>query len=90
MINVTKIVQTCGACPSQWSGRTDNGQYLYVRYRWGFLRVELDGDTIFEQTLGDGLDGVLDFDDLVQHVGHLIDFSKAEWVTERKDLHEPL
>jgi hypothetical protein len=96
MINVTKIIETCGGCPSQWNGRTDDGQYLYVRYRWGFLRValglsvmvELDGDDIYGEQIGDGLDGVMDFGELTQRLGHLLDFSKAEWVASRQELYK--
>lgn len=33
MIKVTEIRRTCIACPSQWSGRTDTGEYVYIRSR---------------------------------------------------------
>lgn len=32
---ITKAVQTCTACPSQWDAWTLEGQYLYLRYRGG-------------------------------------------------------
>ncbi len=32
---VSEIKRTCGACPSQWEGRLDDGRFLYVRFRWG-------------------------------------------------------
>jgi hypothetical protein len=88
MIKVTKIIETCGACPSQWSGRTDDDKYLYIRYRWGFLRIELEGDTIFEGTFGDSLDGVMTFEELVEHTAQEIDFSEAKWVASREEVHE--
>lgn len=34
---VTELTQTCEACPAQWSGRTDDGCHVYIRYRWGRL-----------------------------------------------------
>jgi hypothetical protein len=40
MINIVKMVETCGGCPSQWEGWDDEGAYYYFRYRWGYLRVD--------------------------------------------------
>lgn len=40
MINIVKMVETCGGCPSQWDGWDDQGVYYYFRYRWGFLRID--------------------------------------------------
>ena len=84
MVAVTKIVETCGGCPSQWSGRTATGQYLYIRYRYGELRIELDGDVILQQSVGDDLDGGMDFADLVQHTGNILDFSDTNWVDQKE------
>jgi hypothetical protein len=39
VIDVTELAQTCGACPSQWEGRTRDGGHIYVRYRHGQLRI---------------------------------------------------
>ena len=64
MIEVKEIDQTCIACPSQWEGTTVDGEELYIRYRWGMLRIDLDGETIFEQQLGDGLDGWIEWEDI--------------------------
>jgi hypothetical protein len=66
-LTVVELEQTCGACPSQWEGRTDDGRYVYIRYRWGFLRLgvgytfwaAVGADTWGEQ-IGDGLDGSMD------------------------------
>ncbi len=70
-IVVTELEKTCAMCPSQWSGRTDDGRHVYVRYRWGHLQVgfgatptaAVDDDTI-SLVLGDSLDGWLDEDEL--------------------------
>lgn len=32
---VARAVQTCGGRPSQWDAWTDQGQYLYLRFRHG-------------------------------------------------------
>jgi hypothetical protein len=37
---IVKAVQTCWACPSQWDAWTDEGQYLYLRFRHGVGTVE--------------------------------------------------
>ncbi|MGI5288046.1 hypothetical protein ACQEVF_32540 [Nonomuraea polychroma] len=39
-IVLAKVVQTCAACPSQWDAWTVDGQYLYLRYRFGVGTVE--------------------------------------------------
>jgi hypothetical protein len=36
---VSKLIQTCKGSPSQWEGLTDDGQFIYVRYRWGCLSI---------------------------------------------------
>lgn len=39
-ITIARAVQTCLAVPSQWDAWTDNGQYLYLRYRFGHGTVD--------------------------------------------------
>jgi len=34
-----KLKRTCWACPSQWEGKTENDEWVYIRYRWGTFRV---------------------------------------------------
>ncbi|MEU4578960.1 hypothetical protein [Nonomuraea sp. NPDC023979] len=49
MIVLTKVVQTCYACPSQWDAWDADGRYYYLRYRFGVGTVEMqpgpDADT---------------------------------------------
>ncbi len=40
-IVVTTLTQTCSACPSQWEGRTADNRAVYIRYRHGYLRIEV-------------------------------------------------
>lgn len=71
MTHVVDVIQTCGACPSQWEGRTSDGRVVYVRYRYGWLKVGF-GDTLeaavddhtIGLALGGGYDGVLSFEEL--------------------------
>ena len=75
VVKVSSIRKTCYACPAQWEGLTDDGRHVYVRYRWGWLTVQvasapgkgidyLRGPFLVEQRLGDDLDGTLSYDDL--------------------------
>jgi len=60
--------QTSPACPSQWEGETAEGEDLYVRYRYGNLRVDIGGETAFSDSVGDGLDGTISWEEVVSHV----------------------
>ena len=60
---------TCEACPSQWEGITDDGQEVYIRYRWGHLSVRVNGAEIFSRQIGDGFDGVLTTTDMLAITG---------------------
>jgi hypothetical protein len=39
-IIIVRVVNTCVAAPAQWDAWTNEGQYLYLRYRHGIGRVE--------------------------------------------------
>ncbi|MEV8639382.1 hypothetical protein AB0395_47795 [Streptosporangium sp. NPDC051023] len=39
-IRLAKVVETCSACPTQWDAWTVDGQYLYLRYRYGMGTVD--------------------------------------------------
>ena len=80
-MKIVKVTQTCYACPSQWDAWVDNGDRIYVRYRWGGLTItyfgqdsKLDGDLIFSSRVGDGLDGVLEYNELRELTEHIIDW----------------
>lgn len=56
------VEKTCPACPAQWEAKTDDGKSVYVRYRHGGLRIDVDGETKFMwQHPSDGWDGVMSF-----------------------------
>ena len=57
---VDNLVKTCSACPSQWEGTTKCGKSIYIRYRWGSLTLDIDGETIYSSSKGNSLDGYLD------------------------------
>ena len=66
------IKQTCSACPSQWEAKTVNGRPVYIRYRSGWLTVQMGEvgdevitvakkDPLLKIKLGDNLDGHIVF-----------------------------
>lgn len=36
-----KIRKTCAAVPTQWEGTLDDGRYVYFRYRFGQLTIDV-------------------------------------------------
>jgi hypothetical protein len=88
MYTIDKIIETCNACPSQWSGRTTENEYLYVRYRWGWLRVEVNDQEILSKKCGGPLDGYMDFEELVEHTATLLDFSNVKWVESASEVED--
>ena len=65
-MRIIELKQTCYACPSQWEGKTLYDQRVYIRYRWGYLSIEVDGEEVYGRQLGDGLSGVLSEGKLIQ------------------------
>lgn len=67
---IARLEQTCDACPSQWDAWTEDGTYVYIRYRYGFLTVtkyegdpyadpDQRGDVVYADTHGDDMDGLM-------------------------------
>ena len=58
MLDIIKLVQTCGACPEQYDAFIGDKQVGYLRLRHGWFRVDFlscGGDVVFEcKTKGDG------------------------------------
>lgn len=75
MIHITELTKTCFACPAQWEGRTADGDYVYIRYRLGYLTLDI-GKTLRAAVAGDGAligmdhggdrDGFMDEDELIE------------------------
>lgn len=62
---LARVVRTCLACPSQWNAWTTDGQYLYLRYRFGRGTVDAY-DTADSETwtrIPDGSDGGFETED---------------------------
>jgi hypothetical protein len=84
---VSKLTQTCKASPSQWEGLTDDGQFIYVRYRWGCLSISNgktmdeaveNGNNLFEKQLGNKRDGRLEYDKLREATAGIINWPDTQ------------
>lgn len=80
---LTRIVCTCSACPTQYEGRFEDGDDLYIRYRYGELTVYKtphgrehysEGHLLLEVEHGADLDGTLEDAELIQHCKDLLTF----------------
>lgn len=86
MITVTELRKTCDACPSQWEGKTSDNRQIYIRYRWGNLAVSVsepndteiwaavEGKYVYQKQVGDGLDGVMELDELKMYTAGVLEF----------------
>jgi hypothetical protein len=79
---VVELAQTCGACPAQWEGRTDDGGHVYIRFRFGMLTAgfgaTLDdavSDGLYAAQLSDGLDGCLDEPTMKRRLAGVLEFA---------------
>ena len=80
MFVVKELIQECGACPSSWSGKLEDGRSIFIRYRYGTLRVTEDrrNVTLFEIDHGDELDGLMNFKELKDVLGERFVFDCEE------------
>lgn len=74
-LKIISIQNTCVACPSQWSGKTDDGRDVYVRFRHGYGYIEVttepfEWERIFEWEDPDrGFINYADLTSLAPHIG---------------------
>jgi hypothetical protein len=71
---VIALCQTCESCPAQWEGRTDDGSRIYIRYRWGCLQLEVDGERVYRRQIGGAFDGALDEDEMKARLSAQLQF----------------
>lgn len=67
IIRENTLNQTCFACPSQWEAKTIDNKDVFIRVRHGFLRLEVDNETIFSGN-PDGVDGVMSTSDMIKYI----------------------
>lgn len=78
MIKIINLKQTCIACPTQYEGLTDNNEYVYIRYRYGYLSIRVCGKEIYGTRVGSGLDGVIELEKIIALSNDIIDWSELE------------
>jgi len=50
-IELKELSMTCQVSPTQWEGKTNANKYVYIRYRWGYLKVHI-AETVIEWEQG--------------------------------------
>jgi hypothetical protein len=85
-MKVVEIKKTCQAYPAQWEGALDDGRKIYIRYRSGNLTLRVSRqktwdvmeavkrNPMFTKSVGNG--GCMEFEEMVSHVRHLLDFGE--------------
>ncbi len=87
MYKLTEILCTCEGCPSQWEGTTTNDESVYIRYRWGHGRVEINDETVFTWQSGSDLDGIMSYEEMKGFTGNILDFGNLE-CSVKMDIYE--
>jgi hypothetical protein len=82
-IRVRKLVHLSDLHRAQWQARTESGNYIFVRYRYGKLWIGIAPDyhvtpptTVLETGYGDLGDGYLSFRSLRKRTRGVIDWPK--------------
>lgn len=54
-VRIVKAVETCSACPLQYECETDDGKFVYVRFRWDILTIGIGAsmDEAVENAMGE-------------------------------------
>lgn len=66
LVNLDSLVDQGTSCPSQFEGETYDGGEVYVRFRHGSLRVDVDGETVY--TGSPPGDGVISLENVRRHL----------------------
>jgi len=67
------------ACPTVWKGKDDDGNEIYIKYRFGDLRVDANDITILSKTVGDEFDGFMTNEELKTHLPWELEFLNGEF-----------
>lgn len=88
MIKIKSIEYAGGACPYQLEGTTEDGQWIYIRYRDGWLRYVVRQSPShwvrpnepwydYSEKVGEDLDGWADHDKIYPHLKDKIQFPEG-------------
>ena len=87
LYKVKSLTLTCGACPTQWEGKTSDGKYIYIRFRGGNFRgcvADYEWDTVNAENAqvvwNDGTNwcGIMEDSHMKELTKDLLDFSDCE------------
>lgn len=90
MIRVVSVRRTCLACPSQFEGTTDKGEFVYARYRGAQMRVDVAPDelswntdghnkfTVYAESFGEPFDGYITFEELKEHTAGVLEWPESD------------
>lgn len=73
ILAVTNLKKTCEACPAQWEGRSGSNS-IYIRYRHGILRADVNGVTVYENCVGEPLSGSMETNHMRRHLRNTFAF----------------
>lgn len=79
LIIVRNLKKTCDSCPAQWEGRTNHGEFIYIRKRFGWLTVTVARVQYVAEEHGDEYDGSLTKEEMLEVCKDLFDFSNMEY-----------
>lgn len=70
-ITIGRAVQTCPACPSQWDAWTTDGEYVYLRYRFGRGTIQAGppGGRLLAEFGEPSMDGSIDLSEFADRAG---------------------
>lgn len=87
---VISVERTCRACPSQWEGVTDDRRLIYVRYRYGVLRIAIsdpgatdihaavNGEELFCLEWGDPFGGDMSYSELIALTADHVEWPESD------------
>lgn len=82
MYKIKTISQIGFMCPTQFEGNLENGDYIYIRYRWGNLSMEVNDKIVYNENYGDdGYAGVISLEEVLEQIEDLVMTDEVEWVT---------
>ncbi len=81
-IKVKSLANLGTACPSQWEGEAEDGREVFVRFRWGKIRVYLDDEVVFEKQITDGADGFMTDPQMEKALDGVLVFPVGETIGE--------
>jgi len=91
VIIVTNIRKTCDGCPSQWEGKTSEGQVIFAHYRSGRLRIGIGktrtgavNNITYHSIYGSPYDGSLTYQHLKDLTTHLFQWPDTDNNEEEK------